>query len=336
MDFRFDAEEIGLIEQAAQTMSAHLSADRYLYDASSRSGWVAVARDGWLHAGLAEGLGGGGLPLPLMAGIAREAGRLLAGDGFVNNAVLIPSLLAAAQQGNALHDLVTHPGFLVCDGRSTDLHASSSGATPWCFGVETGLDAYVLSGEGHRLLRYESQAWSVEPTGVLALGVGTVYIAEDALPVELGTVDEVPSAFSIDAQILHAAALAGLGEKALQETVKYVLLREQFGSVIGRFQAVKHELASVAVKLEVAWNSTLYASLRATEAAVSTALLQVATAADVAVRAMTQFHGGIAITNEHPTHLYLKTAETGRWRFGAADDHALRIALSTLGLEESA
>jgi len=335
MDFRFDADELGLFQQAARTMSTQLSPRRYLDDAPKRSGWVAIARDGWVHAGLAEAIGGGGLSLPTVAGLAREAGRLIAGDGFVNNAVLIPSLLVAAQRTGALDEHVAHPGFLVCDGRSTDLHGSPSGSTPWCFGVESGLDAYVLSQDG-TFLRYDSAAWSVDPTGVLALGVGTVHIAEDAVPLELGTVDEFSSVATINAQILHAAALTGLGEKALQETVNYVLLREQFGGVIGRFQAVKHGLANVAVKLEVAWNSTLYASLRVTAAAAATALLQAGIAADEAVRAMTQFHGGVAITMEHPTHLYLKTAETGRWRFGAADDHALRIALSALGLEDSA
>jgi alkylation response protein AidB-like acyl-CoA dehydrogenase len=337
VDFRFDPEERDLIRQAAATISAQLSAGRLLSQASSGAGWAALGKDGWLHAGLDEDLGGGGMPLPLLAGVAREAGRSAAGDGFTNNAALIPRLVVAAAGRRALDEHAAHPGFLVCDGRSTALHcADIPEPTGWCFGVEPGLDAYCLLQDG-RLVRYSADAWSFEPTGILALGVGTVRISADASPEEIGTVDEVPGDIVTGAQVLHAAALTGVGEKALRITVDHVLIREQFGNVLGRFQAVKHTLADAAMRLEVAWNAVIYASLRPAEpAAVPTALLQAATAGDDAVRAMTQLHGGIAITWEHPAHLYLKTAETGRWRFGAADDQALRIASAWLGLQEPA
>jgi hypothetical protein len=41
---------------------------------------------------------------------------------------------------------------------------------------------------------------------------------------------------------------------------------------------------------------------------------------------MIQFFGGIAMTWEHHAHLYVKTAQLSRFRFGSPREHALRVA----------
>jgi hypothetical protein len=195
---------------------------------------------------------------------------------------------------------------------------------PWCFGVEPGLWAYCISEDGV-LRRYSPASWEFEPLAGLGLGTGTVTIApgsEPDLSVEVGG----PAALVFSAQLAHAAALVGLGERALDDTVDYVKQREQFGGPIGRFQAVKHALAEVAVQLEVAWDAVLYASMRPDAESVAIAHLQAGTAVDRAARAMVQYFGGIAMTWEHHAHLYVKTAQAGRWRFGSSSDHAMRIA----------
>lgn len=335
MDFRFDPEERSLIQQAAEALSARLAPERLTSGNSTRAAWTSIAVDGWLHAGIDEGEGGGGLSPALSAAVAREAGRLVAGDAFMNNAVLIPRLLLAARGPDGLLDHVEHPGFLLCDGRTDSLRSNAGEPTDWCFGVEDGLDAYRLTDDG-RLLRYPDSAWTLRPAGRHALAVGEVE-TDEAGAEQLGTVADFPALALAAAQTLHAAGLVGCGERALRMTVDHVLIREQFGVVIGGFQAIKHGLADVAVRLETAWNATLYASLRPLDpTGVATSRLQAVTASEQAVRVMTQFHGGIAVTSEHPAHLYLKTAQTGRWRFGAPDDFAYRIATTMLGLEATA
>jgi alkylation response protein AidB-like acyl-CoA dehydrogenase len=325
MDFRFDEEERDIVQQAGRTLSRALPRDALL-EGDRSSGWRAVGHDGWLTAGLAEERGGAGLSLSLLAAVGREAGRVLAGNGFVNNGVLLPELLAQADGAAELLEAATErPGFLLADGRGERLVAGPRAtATPWCFGAERGMAAYRLSDDG-LLERYGPDAWTLAPVAGLALDVGTVTLRPDAEPELAVQVGEQSGALLARALVVHAAALVGLGEVALTDTVDYVKERHQFGGPIGRFQAVKHGLADVSVALEIAWNAVLYASLVPQPVPVSTAHLQATEAADAAIRAMTQFFGGIAMTWEHHAHLYTKAALAGIWRFGSAAEHARRI-----------
>lgn len=322
MDFRFDKDEADVIEQAGLTLRRHLPATRLLAPGGALAGWRAVGADGWLHAGLAEGQGGVELPLAMLAAIGREAGRVLAGDGFVNNAVVLAQALASA---DAADTLLEHPGFLLADGRTETLLAPPEQTVDWCFGVEPGMAAYRLGQDG-TLERFVPDAWKLAPMGRLGLGVGRVTLAEDAEADATFATGGRHARLLAAADVVHAAGLVGLGEQALRDTVEYTSQREQFGAPIGRFQAVKHALADVAVELEVAWNAVLYAALRPDDTSVSIAHVQAVSAGEAASRAMVQYFGGIAMTWEHHAHLYLKTAQASRWRFGSTQAHALRIA----------
>jgi alkylation response protein AidB-like acyl-CoA dehydrogenase len=325
MDFRFDPDEREIVAQAGLTLQRHLPATRLLENESARPRWDAVAQDGWLHAGLDEASGGSDLSLALVAAVGREAGRVLAGDGYVTNAIILPGLLASLDEPESVASLLAHPGFLLADGRAEELVADLEAPVPWCAGVEHGLNAYALTDDG-LLVRYGPDAWTFEPLAGLGLTTGAVRIAANAVPEWSARVVTPDSEVLEAAQVVHAGTLVGLGEAALADTVEYVQQREQFGGPIGRFQAVKHGLAEVAVKLEVAWNAVLYAALQRDEASVWIARMQAAEATDAAVRAMVQFFGGIAMTWEHHAHLFVKTAQATRWRFGATDAYALRLA----------
>src|SRR3546814_20188980 len=63
------------------------------------------------------------------------------------------------------------------------------------------------------------------------------------------------------AQLLVSAYLTGLAEAALDDSVGYAKVREQFQQPIGAFQAVKHRCADMLTRASVAWNSTIFASL---------------------------------------------------------------------------
>lgn len=325
MDFRFDEDEREIIEQAARTLERDLPAARLL-EAGGIEGWRSVGLDGWLGAGLPEEDGGAGLQLSVVAGIGRGAGRVLAGDGFVANAVLLPGLLAGAPE---LRDVALgEPGFLLVDGRAPGLTPSVASGTPWCFGVEPGMYAYLVA-DGV-LRRYGPEDWSLSPLAKLGLGVGTVALRDGGrAQAEAPLVEETAGIFA-RASIVHSASLVGLGDQALADTVDYVQQREQFGGPIGRFQAVKHTLADVSVALEIAWSAVLYASLSVDSKSVASARLLAVEAAENATRAMIQFFGGIAMTWEHHAHLYAKTALTAVHRFGEPEDHARRIAAELL------
>ena len=131
-----------------------------------------------------------------------------------------------------------------------------------------------------------------------------------------------------------AAALAvGLADRALRMTVAYTQERVQFGRPIGSFQALKHRMAEVFARTELARAASWAASYTLAEggedadfltrAAVAAAL----EAAQLAAAECVQMHGGIAITWEHDAHLVLKRAHALAGLAGAAHVHRAAVAL---------
>ncbi|NEE57110.1 acyl-CoA/acyl-ACP dehydrogenase, partial [Streptomyces sp. SID8455] len=79
--------------------------------------------------------------------------------------------------------------------------------------------------------------------------------------------------------------------------VAYVKEREQFGRAIGSFQAVKHRLADLYVRVEAARSAAYYAAWD--PAAGPLALAQALEAARIVAGEAVQLHGGIGFTWEH-------------------------------------
>src|SRR5690554_4961963 len=111
MDFRFSEDEREIIDQAAKSLQTYLKISRFQSAEPVGDSWRSFGGEGWTHASLPEQLGGGDLPLVLLAAIGREAGRVLAGDAFVDNAVLLPRLLSGAANAapESLAELLENP-----------------------------------------------------------------------------------------------------------------------------------------------------------------------------------------------------------------------------------
>lgn len=130
-----------------------------------------------------------------------------------------------------------------------------------------------------------------------------------------------------------AALAVGLADRALTTTVSYVKEREQFGRPIGSFQAVKHRLAEVFARAELARSASWAASYAlGTEAADADFLTHAAAGyaietAQVAASECVQLHGGIAITWEHDAHLVFKRAHALGQLFGAPHRHRAAVEL---------
>jgi alkylation response protein AidB-like acyl-CoA dehydrogenase len=122
--------------------------------------------------------------------------------------------------------------------------------------------------------------------------------------------------------VLLAGEQLGVAAWCLETTVGYVKERRQFGRPVGSFQAVKHRLAQLWVRVTQARAVARYAADCLTTGDPDTpvaAHLAQAHCADVAVRAAqdcVQLHGGIGFTWEHPAHLYLKRAKSDAIAFG--------------------
>ena len=112
--------------------------------------------------------------------------------------------------------------------------------------------------------------------------------------------------------MLLAAGLTGIAEHACDLTVEYAKVREQFGQMIGSFQAVKHRCADMVVRARLAWYQTALACLKIETGTVDGALQAAAakiTAAQAAHengRAAIQLHGGIGFQSECDAHWFMK------------------------------
>ena len=137
--------------------------------------------------------------------------------------------------------------------------------------------------------------------------------------------------------VLTAALQVGLAARLTELAVDYAKTREQFGRVIGSFQAVKHLCADMFVSAELARVAVHAAAVLlddpADEAAASDAPRAVAGAkllADEAAvtngRSAVQVHGGMGFTWEVPVHFFLKRAWLHATEFGTAEDHAEDLA----------
>lgn len=134
------------------------------------------------------------------------------------------------------------------------------------------------------------------------------------------------------ALVLTAADALGAAHHCVDLSVSYALERQQFGQVIGRFQALKHQLATMALEVEPARALVWYAAhawdARLSDAARAAALAK-AHLADRLVsvtRAAIAAHGGIGYTWEYLLHAWFRRALFDRAYLGGPATHRARAA----------
>jgi alkylation response protein AidB-like acyl-CoA dehydrogenase len=135
--------------------------------------------------------------------------------------------------------------------------------------------------------------------------------------------------------VLGAALQLGIASAALDVAVAYCLQREQFGVPIGSFQAPKHIMADMYVRVGLARSAAYAAAAVLDDPAVgdadrsaSAAKLLAGEAAVENARASIQLLGGMGFTWEMPPHFLLKRALVLDQTFGTPTSHALAIAAS--------
>jgi alkylation response protein AidB-like acyl-CoA dehydrogenase len=132
--------------------------------------------------------------------------------------------------------------------------------------------------------------------------------------------------------VLLAADAYGGSRRCLDMTVEYASTREQFGQIIGAFQAVKHQLADLATELEPALSLYWYAAHAfdripaEAERSACVAKSHLTTIFDRATRVATELHGGIGFTWEFDLHLWFRRAMFDRGFLGEAGYHRERAA----------
>ncbi|KEQ19647.1 acyl-CoA dehydrogenase family protein [Endozoicomonas numazuensis] len=133
-----------------------------------------------------------------------------------------------------------------------------------------------------------------------------------------------------------AAQQLGLARRIVDLSVDYTYERKQFGKPVGSFQAVKHHMANVAVKIEFA-KAPLYRAaydiaegLSTAGRSVSHAKLATSEAALLGAKNGIQVHGAMGYTWEVDLHIFMKRAWALDASYGSQGFHKKRVKDSLL------
>lgn len=273
--------------------------------------WVRYAEQGWFGLSLPESAGGVGYGMAEQAIAFREIGWALAPGPVVATAVAARAAVEVGAEGIAA---------ALIDGRSRAAFAADDQATssndPELLVVD-GVGADYLLSCGPALLTLSTlDGIELHPCNPLDPGsrVGSAVAASTDILFEI----ESAAARDLrsDAEILSAAILSGVAERAVVLNVDHVSARSQFGKPIGSFQAVAHRSASMATRAEAARCQVLFAAL-SREAGASDAPFHAAAALAVAADAALENgvdcmrnHGALGMTYECDAHFCVTRART--------------------------
>jgi alkylation response protein AidB-like acyl-CoA dehydrogenase len=131
------------------------------------------------------------------------------------------------------------------------------------------------------------------------------------------------------------AQMLGVAGAALEASTQYVKEREQFGKKIGEFQAVQHQLANCATRLEAA-RLLVYNAARLRDAGqpfiqeAAMAKLNSSEAAEYITSAAVELFGGYGYTTEYPVEKLYRDAKIGKIYEGTSFMQLNTIAKSLL------
>jgi alkylation response protein AidB-like acyl-CoA dehydrogenase len=298
--------------------------------------WKGVAEQGWLGAAIPEEHGGLGLGHLELCAIAEELGRVVAPIPFASTVYMLAEavmlagddaqkadILPKIAAGELIGALATSEGPGVLSAGT--LKATVSG------GKLSGLKIPVTDGDianlGLVIAKENGQPGlflvDLGGEGVTREAVKTLDPARDAAKLtfkdaparRLGPAGE---GFSLLEQVLDRAAIllafeqCGGADRCLEMAKAYALERYAFGRVIASYQAIKHKLADMYVKNELARSNAYYGAwalnTNAPEmpVAASAARIAASEAFWFASKENIQTHGGIGFTWEMDCHLYYR------------------------------
>ena len=370
MNFDFSAEQEQLRDQARRVFANSLGNARKLLESDTTHDdelWRSIIELGWPAAGIAEDDGGLGLSALEWCVLAEEAGRTLAPIPFsssVQHASIAlqqikgcadsKALLAALAGGELIatvafvergqHSWVDTPKAQVNAGKLTGIKAMVADAAL--------ADVFIVSA----LDEHQRPGWwlvRASDTGVRQVTVESIdrvrrhadvhFEAAEAIALGAGQDWQALAERALDASaVLTAFEQLGAAQAALELTLEYVKTRKAFNRLIGGYQAVKHALADVYVKIQLARSHCYYGAWALTEApaelprAAAGARLAASDALNCAAETAVELYGGIGFTWESDTQLFYRRARLLATQLGgrALWSRRLMVALAQAPLKE--
>lgn len=345
MNFDFSEDQKFLADQARKFLSETCTIPevRKVLDnedvAYNKDVWNAVVEMGWLGTAIPEEYGGLGLGMLEVCVLAEEMGRALAPVPFASTVYFFTEALKLAGSEEQKQTVLPK----VADGSVIGAWAISEGPGAPEYGkLTTSFDGSVLNGvkipvtdgdvathavvvakegSGASLVLVDLNGPGVTRTSVKTLDPTRSHAKiefSNAPAQRLGAAGD--GAALADKVLNHAAILLafeqiGGADRALEMANAYAKERYAFGRPIGGNQAIKHKLAEMWVKNQVARSDSYYGawalSTDAPELAEAAALSRVA-ASDAfwfASKENIQTHGGMGFTWEVDCHLFYRRAK---------------------------
>lgn len=297
-----------------------------------------------------ERFGGAGAGPREAAVVCEEIGRSVAPVPFLTSAVVAATILSRAASREAPLATLLDPGRIaVLAVPATAGPSDPLAPMTVAPGAITGRVPDVIGANGADLLLVPAPmdgGLAVFAVSAADASIAPVRSFDMTRPLADITLADAPAQMLLDAAqgaaAVQEALLLGMGMIAseqlgiarwcLDETLHYLRIRQQFGRVVGSFQALKHRLADLFVEVESAAAAARYAAGTLAEQDPD-APIAVRVAKDycsrVAVRSAEealQLHGGIGMTWEHPLHLYLKRAKANALGLGGTGRQREQLA----------
>lgn len=310
--------------------------------------WKGVAEMGWLGAAVPEEYGGTGLGHLELVLIAQEVGRALAPIPFSSSVYLATEALL--QFGSDEQKKQWLPG--LCSGERIgtfaaieklgdpeldEVDASFAGGklsgekVPVIDGDVANL-AVVLAkdGSGHSLVLVDLAGSGVRRAALESFDPSRSQARLTFDGADAEVLGEAGKGLAQAEALLDRAAVMmgfeqiGGAERALDVTREYTMGRYAFGRPIASFQALKHRMADMYAKNQIALSNGYYAAWALStgneELALAACNVRVA-ASDAFVLAaeeMIQMHGGVGYTWEFDCHLFYRRAKLLGLALGSA------------------
>jgi alkylation response protein AidB-like acyl-CoA dehydrogenase len=281
--------------------------------------------------------GGAGFTLAETHVVLEELGRTLTPSPLLASVIASAALIAAGHTGPLERIATGGIATLAWSGITGDA-AAPIGVT-WRDGILRGSVSAVLYGDIAEILLVVAEhddgigLFTVDPTvsglrrtrvAGLDPTLGFADLELDAVAAQPITLDaaEVLRTTHLVGTLATTALQVGCAQRGLDMTVDYTKQREQFDRPIGSFQALKHRMADMLVRVQLSRSGAWAAVQAHVHGAPGADRLAAAAASYCAESAMAvaaetvQLQGGIAITWEHDAHLVLKRAQALHQLFG--------------------
>ena len=363
MDFDFSDEQRQLKEEARRFLGARcpLSLVRATLEEDAQRRVSAalfkeIAQLGWCGTAIPEASGGLGLGYVELCAIAEELGRALAPVPYASSIYFFAEgvmLAGSAEQcarwlprlarGEIVGCLATAEASGAYQHRSIGAHVKAGRLTGIKIPVVDGgvADiALVLAAHtsGASLFLVDLTDPGVQRTMLESLDPSrsVARLSFSDVPAELvggaGEGHALVERIFIRAAVAIAFEQLGGADRCLELARDYALERRTFGRPIASYQAIKHRLADMYVKNELARSTAYYAAWALASAASelprAAAMARVAAsdAFGFASRESIQIHGGIGVTWEASPHLFFRRARQLSLVCGAPEGWAERLA----------